>query len=183
VDVNGDGLIDNKDITNIGKPWPDYTFGLNISLNYKGFDLSMLFYSSIGNDIFRSYERQDILNTNYQVEWLDRWSDTNTSGEYPRLTTKDVNNNSRPSSFYVEKGTFLRLRNLQLGYTVPVSIIEKLKMRSLRIYASFDNLLTWTSYTGFDPEIGTSGWILDTGIDKGYYPQTRNMGLGLNVTF
>jgi len=183
VDVNGDGLIDSKDITNIGKPWADFQWGLSIGLSFRQFDMRALFASSIGNDIFRSYERQDIINTNYQSFWLDRWSDANTGGQYPRFTTNDVNNNSRASDFYVEDGSYLRLKNLQIGYQLPMSILNKMGMQSLRTYVSFDNLLTLTGYKGFDPEIGTSGWILDTGIDKGFYPQLRSIGFGLNVTF
>jgi len=183
VDVNGDGLIDSKDITNIGKPWADFQWGLSIGLSFRQFDMRALFASSIGNDIFRSYERQDIINTNYQSFWMDRWSDANTGGQYPRFTTNDVNNNSRASDFYVEDGSYLRLKNLQIGYQLPMSILNKMGMQSLRTYVSFDNLLTLTGYKGFDPEIGTSGWILDTGIDKGFYPQLRSIGFGLNVTF
>ncbi len=183
VDTNGDGKIDNNDIVNIGKPWADVTLGLNLAASWKGIDLRMLLSSSIGNDIFRSYERQDVINNNYQVEWLDRWTEANPNGAYPRLTTFDSNNNSRASDFYVEDGSYLRLKNIQIGYTVPRSLVEKAKMKSLRIYASVDNLLTLTGYTGFDPEIGTNGWILDTAIDKGFYPQLRTVGVGINASF
>lgn len=183
VDTNKDGVIDNDDIVNIGKPWASVTMGLNLSFGWKGVDLRMLFSASLGNDIYRSYERQDVINNNYQTEWLDRWSETNPSGSYPRLTTLDANNNSRASDFYVEDGSYLRLKNLQIGYTLPRAIVEKAKMKSLRLYASFDNLLTLTGYTGYDPEIGTSGWILDTAIDKGFYPQLKTMGFGLNASF
>ncbi len=183
VDTNNDGIINNDDIVNIGKPWASVTMGINLSLAWKGIDLRMLFSSSIGNDIFRSYERQDVINNNYQTEWLDRWTETNTDGAYPRLSTLDGNNNARASDFYVEDGSYLRLKNLQVGYTVPKAIIEKAKMKSLRVYVSCDNLLTLTGYTGFDPEIGTSGWILDTAIDKGFYPQLRTFGFGLNASF
>ncbi|MBX2963062.1 MAG: TonB-dependent receptor [Cyclobacteriaceae bacterium] len=183
IDVNGDGIIDEKDITNIGKPWPDFILGLNLSASYKGFDARILFSASIGNDIFRSYERQDVPNNNYQVEWLNRWTESNPNGSYPRLTTADTNNNSRPSDFYVEDGSYLRLKTLQLGYTLPAKIISKAKMKTLRLYAAIDNLLTLTGYTGLDPEIGSSGWILDTSIDKGFYPQLKTVGFGLNASF
>ncbi len=183
VDANGDGTIDNDDIVNIGKPWASVTMGLNLSFAWKGIDLRMLFAASLGNDIFRSYERSDVNNNNYQTEWLDRWTETNPTASYPRLTTDDENNNSRASDFYVEDGSYLRLKNLQVGYTLPKSIIDKAKMKSLRVYLTFDNLLTLTGYTGFDPEIGTSGWILDTSIDKGFYPQLKTVGFGLNASF
>lgn len=183
VDTNKDGIIDNNDIVNIGKPWASLTMGLNIGVSWKGFDMRMLFAASVGNDIYRSYERQDVINNNYSVEWLDRWSESNPNGSYPRLTTLDSNNNSRPSDFYVEDGSYLRLKNLQFGYTVPASLTSKLKLRTARAYISVDNLLTITGYTGFDPEIGTNGWILDTAIDKGFYPQLRTVGFGFNASF
>ncbi len=183
VDTNGDGKIDNNDITNIGKPWATVTLGLNVAATYKGFDLRMLLASSIGNDIYRSYERQDVINNNYQTEWLDRWTESNPEGKYPRLTTIDGNNNTRASDFYVENGSYLRLKNLQIGYNLPRTLLETVKMKSLRVYLSFDNLFTVTSYTGLDPEIGNSGWILDTAIDKGFYPQLKTVGFGLNASF
>ncbi|HCW08990.1 MAG TPA: SusC/RagA family TonB-linked outer membrane protein [Cytophagales bacterium] len=183
VDANHDGVIDSKDIVNIGKPWPDLTIGFNANFNYKQFDLRMLFAGSFGNQIYRSYERQDVPNNNYQRQWLDRWTPTNTNGKYPRLTTNDTNNNTRASDFYVESASYLRLRNIQLGYTLPTALMNKVNISQFRVYVSFDNLLTFTKYTGFDPEIGTSGWILDTGIDKGFYPQLRTVSFGANLSF
>jgi TonB-linked SusC/RagA family outer membrane protein len=189
VDTNKDGVIDSKDIVQIGKPWADFTFGFNASVAYRGFDLKMLFAGSVGNDVYRSYERQDVPNNNYQTEWLDRWSESNPNGNYPRVTTNDTNNNTRPSDFYVEDASYVRLRNLQLGYNLPTSILQKLKMSALRIYISGDNLLTVTGYSGFDPEVGTAfnsnnGTfnILDTGIDKGFYPQMKTFAAGINVS-
>lgn len=183
IDVNKDGTIDANDIVEIGKPWADFTFGFNIGVGYKGFDLRMLFGGSMGNDVFRSYERQDVVNNNYSAEWKDRWSETNQGGSYPRVTLNDPNNNTRPSDFYVEDASFVRLRNVQLGYSVPSSLLSHVKMSSARIYVSADNLLTITGYSGFDPEIGTSGWILDTGIDKGFYPQMKTISAGINLSF
>lgn len=182
-DTNGDGRIDSEDITEIGKPWADLVMGLNIGANYKSFDFRILFSSSIGSDIFRSYERQDVLNNNYQSEWLDRWSESNPGGSYPRVTLADANNNTRPSDFYVESGDYLRIKNLQLGYSVPANVLEKIGASKVRVYASFDNILTLTGYTGFDPEIGSSGSILDTSIDKGFYPQAKTISVGANISF
>lgn len=181
VDVNKDGVIDSRDITEIGSPWAKVMIGLNLSASYKGFDVRALFSASLGNDIYRSYERQDVALNNYTTDWLDRWTPENTNASYPRLTLNDPNNNSRPSDFYVENGSYLRLKTLQIGYSVPKSILDKIRLTRLRAYVTFDNLLTITGYTGFDPEIGNSGWILDTGIDKGFYPQLKTMGFGLNI--
>ncbi len=183
VDVNKNGSIDEGDITNIGKPWADVMIGVNLGATYRGFDIRALFSASIGNDIFRSFERQDVPMNNYTTEWLDRWSESNINGSYPRVTAADPNNNSRASSFYVEDGSYLRLKNLQIGYSIPRKVLDKALIKNCRVYASFDNLLTLTGYSGFDPEIGNDGWILDTSIDKGYYPQLKTMGFGLNITF
>ena len=182
VDTNGDGTINTDDIEDIGSPWPDHVIGLNLSMNYKGFDFNFILGTQLGHDIFRTYERSDITFTNYQDFWLDRWTPENPSGTLPRLVSSDPNNNQRPSDFYVEDGSFLRLRNIQLGYTLPEDLLEKAQIRGLRLYVSANNLFTVTNYRGFDPEIGTSGWILDTGIDKGFYPANKTVGAGIKIT-
>jgi len=181
-DVNKDGVINTDDITSIGSPWPDHILGFSFSANYKGFDFSALFSTQIGHDIFRTYERSDITFTNYQTFWLDRWTEENHSTKYPRLVSNDPNGNQRPSDFYMEDGSFLRLRNIQIGYNIPASILEKIKLTGVRVYLSGNNLLTVTNYIGFDPEIGTNGWILDSGIDKGYYPSNKTIGAGVKIT-
>lgn len=183
IDTNGDGEINSDDITNIGSPWPDHIFGLSISGDYKGFDFSCIFSAQLGHDIYRTYERQDITFTNYQTFWMDRWTEENPSNELPRLVSNDANNNQRPSDFYVEDASFLRLRNLQLGYTIPNRLTRKAKLQKVRVYFTAQNLLTITAYRGFDPDIGTNDWILDTGIDKGFYPANQAIGGGLSVTF
>jgi len=182
VDMNGDGVINSDDITDIGSPWPDHIVGLSLGGDYKGFDFNIILSTQVGHDIFRAYERSDITYTNYQTFWLDRWTPENTNTTYPRLVSNDPNNNQRPSDFYLEDGTFLRLRNLQIGYNLPERLVEKAKLQGLRVYLSANNLFTLTNYNGFDPEIGTSGWILDTGIDKGYYPSNKTIGFGLKIT-
>ena len=187
-DVNGDGQIDLDDWTNIGSPWAKFTFGLNLTANYKNFDLNILFAGQTGNQIYRSFERQDVPNNNYTAEWADRWSETNPGGSYPRVTsgasgTGLVNNNS-PSSFYVEDGDYIRLRNLQIGYTIPSELAQKAKIQKARIYFSADNLLTLTGYTGFDPEIGVTAYqVYQSGVDRGFYPQTKSLGAGVQITF
>ncbi len=183
LDTNGDGEINSDDIGDLGSPWPDHIFGLTSNIKYKGFDVSAIISAQIGHDIFRSYERSDVTYTNYQTFWLDRWTPDNRDGGLPRLVANDVNNNQRPSDFYIEEGDFLRLRNVQVGYRLPKRIIAKAKMKELRIYFSANNLLTLTNYQGFDPDIGTNGWILDTGIDKGFYPSNKSVGGGVKVTF
>ncbi|MCO6475361.1 MAG: TonB-dependent receptor [Phaeodactylibacter sp.] len=182
LDINRDGVINSDDITNIGSPWPDHILGFSLSANYKGFDFSALFSAQLGHDIYRTYERSDITFTNYQTFWLDRWTPENPGNTYPRLVSNDPNNNQRPSDFYVEDASFFRLRNLQVGYNIPARLLEKASLSGLRIYFSANNLFTITDYTGFDPDIGTNGWILDTGIDKGYYPSNKVIGGGIKIT-
>lgn len=183
LDTNGDGEINSDDIGDIGSPWPKHIFGISLNLDYKGFYLSSVFNSQIGHQIYRTYERSDITFGNYQTFWLDRWTEENPSTELPRLTSVDLNNNQRPSDFYVENATFLRLRNLQLGWNVPSKWLKRAKVQHLKIYLTGTNIFTLTKYRGFDPDIGTNGWILDTGIDKGFYPNNRSIGGGINITF
>ncbi len=182
VDINQDGVINSDDITNIGSPWPDHIIGFTLNADYKGFDFTAVLSAQLGHDIYRTYERSDITYTNYQTFWLNRWTPENPGNTYPRLVSNDPNNNQRPSDFYVEDGSFLRLRNLQIGYNLPSRLLNKIKLQGLRIYLSANNLFTVTNYSGFDPEIGTTGWILDTGIDKGFYPSNRTIGAGIKVT-
>lgn len=179
VDVNGDGEITPDDFTKIGKPWADVTLGFKLGATYKNFSITTVWFASFGSEIYRTYERQDVPNNNYQSEWLDRYSPSNPNGSYPRLTLSDVN--SRPSDFFVESGNFLRLRNIQLTYNVPTQIVSKAKMTAAKIFVSADNLLTVTNYTGFDPEVG--GGIGLTGVDRGFYPLTKTISGGLSITF
>jgi len=155
VDTNGDGEINSDDIGHLGSPWPDHIFGLTTNINYKGFDVSAILSAQIGHDIFRTYERSDITYTNYQTFWLDRWTPDNTDTDLPRLAANDVNNNQRPSDFYIEEGDFLRLKNLQIGYSLPKKIIEKAKMKLL---------ITKASIQTSEPTVGF--WILESTKDS-----------------
>ena len=183
VDTNGDNVINTDDITSIGSPWPDHIIGFTLNASVGGFDFNAVLGTQIGHDIFRTYERSDVAFTNYQDFWLDRWTPENPDASLPRLSSLDANNNQRPSDFYVEDGSFLRLRNVQIGYNLPHDLLNKISVQGLRLYVSGNNLFTLTEYRGFDPEIGTDTGILDTGIDKGFYPSNRTLGAGLRVTF
>lgn len=183
VDANNDGVLNTEDMVQIGKPWADLTLGWQLSASYRGLSLSAVLFASLGSEIYRTYERQDVTNNNYQTFWLDRWSESNPNGKYPRLVTDDLNGNQRPSDFYVESGNFLRVKNVQIGYTIPSKLTQKAKVKNLKVFASVDNLMTLTGYKGFDPEIGTSGWILDTGVDKGFYPLSRTISGGFSIQF
>jgi TonB-dependent starch-binding outer membrane protein SusC len=182
VDVNGDGRITPDDRTMIGKPTPDWTLGFNANFEYKQFDLAFLLTGTYGNDIFNGMHRQDLPNTNRTIAILDRWTGEGTSNTIPRFTFLDVNNNYRISDLYVEDGSYLRLKNIQIGYTIPRSFLNRIKANTWRFYISAENLFTLTNYTGTDPEIGALS-SFDIGIDRGVYPQARTFRLGTTISF
>jgi hypothetical protein len=183
VDKNGDGNINfsnDTDKTIIGSPIPDATMGLTMGLEYKGFDFSMLVYSSIGNEILRNYERQQPL-ANTLDYYINRWTGSGSTNENPRLTTSATRNGVL-SDFYVEDGSFIRIKNLQIGYSLPQSVISKIKATKVRAYFSVNNLFTFTKYKGFDPDFAAGGPI-GAGIDYGFYPQARTFMGGVNINF
>lgn len=181
-DLDGDGQITDGDLdkTFLGSPIPKYTFGFTINMDFKGFDFTMFAQGVAGNKIFQGLRRLDILTSNYSTKALSRWTGEGTSNDFPRLTDTDPNRNfSRMSDLYLEKGDYLRLKVLQLGYTIPNSIFNNLGISRLRVYVTAENLLTLTNYSGYDPEIG--GGIF--GIDRGQYPQARSFIGGLQLSF
>lgn len=182
VDVNGDGVLDANDRTQIGNPTPDWTFGMNFNLDYKQFDFAMLLTGTYGNDIFNGSQRQDLRYTNRPVSVLDRWTAEGTSNEIPRYTWIDINNNSRVSDLYIEDGSYIRVKNVQFGYNLPAGVLKKIGASAWRFYISAENLLTLTKYTGADPEIGALS-SFDIGIDRGIYPQARTWRLGTTISF
>lgn len=188
-DLNGDKVINENDQTFLGSPIPKLTYGFNLRGNYKNFDFSMFFSGVYGNKILAAYKYYTdgffISNYNMETEALGRWTGPGTSNTLPRLIASDPNNNSRVSDFYLESGSYLRLQNLTIGYTIPKSAIKGIK--SLRVYAAAQNLLTFTKYKGYDPEIGQqysgSSGTLDIGVDNGTYPQSRTFSAGVNLSF
>lgn len=182
VDVNGDGKISEDDRTQIGNPTPDWTLGFNGSIEYKQFDLSLLLIASLGNDIFNGAQRQDLRYTNRSEDILDRWTGEGTSNTIPRYTWIDVNNNYRVSDLYIEDGSYMRLKNIQVGYNLPKSVLSRIGASNWRFYISGENLLTLTGYSGADPEIGAMS-SFDIGIDRGIYPQARIFRFGTTITF
>ena len=180
VDQNGDGVIDADDRTYIGDPIADLTMGLNLSLDYKNFDFNLYGYASLGNEIVRDYERTVPL-ANKSVYSLDRWTGPGTSNSFPRVTTGSTSNNLF-SDFYVEDGSFFRLQNVQLGYTLNNSYSEQIGLDKLRFYFSANNLFTITDYKGYDPA-ASNGAPIGGGIDKGFYPTAKTYLVGLNVNF
>lgn len=182
VDSNGDGTISDGDRVQIGSPLPDFTGGLNLNAEIYGFDFNMFLYAALGQEIYSATRRYDMNYANYTADWLDRWTGPGTSNYYPRVTFTDNNlNHKTVSDFYIQDGSFVRLRNITLGYTLPQNITKAIKLNKLRFYLSAENLYTFTKYTGYDPEIG--GGVFDNGIDRGIYPQPRTIMTGINVTF
>ncbi len=181
VDVNGDGVITSADQTNLGSPFPKFTLGWNLNLAYRNFDFTAFVYVSEGNKIFKAWDRNANF-TNKPSTILARWTGPGTTNDAanPQYTFTDASDNSRVSDRYIEDGSFAKIKNLQLGYTIPKSILKG-QNTSLRIYAQVKNAYTFTKYTGFDPEI--SGGILNSGVDYGSYPQARIFLAGLDFKF
>lgn len=182
VDVNDDGVINDDDRTMIGNPTPDFTMGFNASVEYRQFDFSVLIVGAYGHEIFNGMQRPDLRYTNRTEAILDRWTGEGTSETIPRFTWIDVNNNNRISDLYIEDGSFTRVKNVQVGYSLPQPVMDRLNMRAWRFYLSFENLFTFTQYSGADPEIGAMS-SFDIGIDRGVYPQARTIRIGTAVTF
>jgi len=180
VDVNEDGVISADDRTQIGDPYADFMIGWNLALNYKNFDFNAFVYASVGGDVYRAYER-NLNYTNRFAGTLDRWTGEGTSYSEPRVTFVDSNNNTRVSDRYVEDGSYVRLKNIQLGYTLPETVYQTTGFSNVRFYAQVKNAVTFTNYSGYDPEISSS--VSDTGIDRGSYPQPRIWSMGVNVKF
>ncbi len=179
-DMNGDGAITEADRSFLGTSIPKTTFGLTLTASFKGFDIMAFGQGAAGNKIFQGLRRLDIATANYQTKALNRWTGPGTSNDYPRLTSNDANGNfTNMSDFYLEKGDYLRLKVVQIGYTFNIRALSKLGNSKLRLYVTAENLATLTNYTGYDPEIG--GGVF--GIDKGYYPQARSVLFGAQVQF
>ena len=179
VDMNNDGQITSDDRTKIGKPTPDWTFGLNFDAEWKGFDLNVFFQGVSGADIFDATWRQDIASGNYPTWVLGRWTGEGTSNKLPLLKLGD-SKNWVCSDIYIQDGSYLRLKNISLGYTLPHNLTKKACIERFRVYVRAENLFTWTKYWGFDPEIGSGSTSM--GVDYGVYPQARIFTVGFNLS-
>jgi len=177
-DVNQDGVIDSDDRTYIGDPIADITMGLNIGMEYKGFDFKAYLFANLGNEIVRNYERNDRF-TNRTTNYLQRWTGPGTSNSFPRVTT-GATSNLVFSDFYVEDGSFLRAQNLQLGYALSDKSLSSIGLQYLRFYVAVNNAFTLTEYQGYDPTVST-GAPIGTGFDQGLYPTPRTYLIGLNM--
>ncbi len=188
-----DGKIDANDRYYMGSPIPDLTYGININMDYKGFDLSIFFQGIYGNEIYAelmAWTQGMHNNFNLSTAALDRWTPTNTITDVPRAVRNDPNGNiNKISDRYIKDGSYLRLKNASLGYTIPKEICNTLRISNIRIYLTGRNLLTFTKYPFYDPEIGSNavgaGGTINTsrGIDNGYYPQPRTVIGGIQIDF
>jgi TonB-linked SusC/RagA family outer membrane protein len=179
-DLNNDGVINDKDRTLLGNPNPTFIFALGNSFSYKGFDLNIFIQGVAGNEICnanRFWSEAMAVAQNQTTETLNRWTGPGTSNKMPRAVYNDPNKNTRPSDRYIEDGSYLRLKNLTFGYTLPKSLVNKARIANARVYVSAQNVYTLTKYKGFDPEVGTNG------IDNNVYPVTRTISFGVNLGF
>jgi len=181
LDLNNDGKITNDllDRTNIGDPNPKYVTGFTLNLDYKNFDFSFFAIGMFGHKVFNGLYRFDKGISNLPEKWLDRWTPGHGTNKMPRFAAGSANFTS-VSDFYLENGNFIRAKNIQLGYTLPQSLMQKAKIASLRFYVAIDNAFTITKYTGFEPELGATG-PLSLGIDRGVYPQSRTFRFGATL--
>lgn len=219
-DLNGDGVIDENDRTNIGSPMPKFTFGWTNTFRYRNFDMSLFINGSVGNKVYnylgmkltnmrstwsnqltsvsnrarlvpmdasKEYSNGVLVNGVTVYHWYDDVNNVqvaNLNATTPRATVNDPNDNDRISDRYVEDGSYVRLKNITLGYTFPQRMIKKWNIENLRIYANIQNLLTITGYSGYDPEIGASTASANVmGLDNGRYPSPVVYSCGLNITF
>ncbi|MFA5650564.1 MAG: TonB-dependent receptor [Proteiniphilum sp.] len=179
-DVNGDGQITQDDRTMIGNPTPDFTYGFNLNFGYKNFDLGIDMMGVYGNEIYRTWDDPTFAQLNYLEQRVNRWNGEGTSNWEPILNpSRSINLIN--SNYFIEDGSFFRIRNVQLGYTFNTNWLNAVHLNSLRIYANVQNLKTWTRNTGYTPEIG--GSALSFGIDGGTYPLPMIYTLGVNLTF
>ncbi len=180
-DINSDGVINDSDRTKLGKGIPDWTFGLTITMDWKGIDFSMLLQGQAGAQTLNVTRRTDLYYINLPKTILNRWTGEGSTNKYPRFAFDSANENYRVSDYWMEDASFLRARNIQLGYTLPSNITKKVFISRLRFYAQVENAFTLTKYSGCDPEV--SGGFREVGVDRGVYPQNRTVTFGLNLTF
>lgn len=187
-DLNGDGVIEAvNDQTFIGDPHPDFMFGFTINLGFRGFDLMTFWQGVVGNDLWNHqlyhsafyFDGGNLFRDNY----LDAWRGEGSSNTQPRLTTDQTNRNFRNSDFFVEDGSYLRMKIIQIGYTIPRELSRKLHLETCRIWIGGIDLITFTKYSGMDPEVALVHPLI-TGFDEGNsYPKTRKITVGINVSF
>lgn len=186
-DRNNDGIINDADQTFLGSPLPDFTLNMTNDISFMGFDLNVFFQGVFGNEVL-NIMRRDIEGmaglSNQSLAVIDRYTNLTPSTTMPRATGPDPNDNRRVSSRYIEDGSFIRIKNLTLGYTLPKDVMKQARLTNLRVYASGQNLYTWTDYSGYDPEVGSYNQNpLINGVENGRYPIARSFTFGLSASF
>lgn len=181
VDRNGDGILNGEDRTNLGSPIPKFMYGFNLYASYKSFDLTVDFQGQMGNKIYNGKETIRPDPYNFEQRYFNYWDGEGTSNTEPRPSNGGVNFDN-PSDRYIFDGSFFRLRNLTIGYTLPTALASKVGMTSARAFVRGTNIFTSSKFTGYTPEI-VSGSPIVNGIDGGTYPVARIVSLGLNITF
>lgn len=185
-DINGDGIVNEKDRVVIGRALPKHIGGFNNNFNYKGLALNVFFQWSYGNDIFNA--NRDMFegnaftrsNLNQYASYVNRWTPENQNNEYYRFGGQGPA--GRFSSRTIEDGTFLRLKTVSLSYSLPSAFISKLKIKSVNVFATGQNLYTWTKYSGMDPEVSVANTILTPGFDYSAYPRERTLVFGIKAS-
>jgi len=182
-DINNDGVIDDNDKTVIGDPEPDFTYGILANLSYKGIELSMLFTGAYGNDMLNAIKPYNSTGEGYYNSvngLLDQgWNGEGSTNSQPIIKSVDQNQNFRYSNYYIEDGSYFRLKSIQIGYSLPDKIIDPIKFTKIKIYFSAENLFTISGFSGLDPDIGGSPTL--RGVDWGHYPLPKRFTLGLNL--
>src|SRR5690606_14344788 len=180
-DMNGDGKIDEQDRTIIGNPTPDFTYAFYLNFDYKNFSFSADFQGVYGNEVWRNWGNgSTFAQFNYRTARLDRWNGPGTSNWEPQLNDASGYNKLN-STYMIEDGSYLRLRNVQIGYNFEKGILENFKIRSLKLFVNAQNLFTWGHNSGFTPEAG--GSPVEFGVDGGGYPLPIITTMGVNITF
>lgn len=185
-DLDSNGIINDDDRMVIGDPNPDFIGGFGTTLSWKGLSLNAFFSFSVGNDIINCQKRlryQCSTLTNFETDAVDRWRKQGDVTDFPMLRYGDPMDNFRCSSFIIEDGSYLRLKDISLSYTLPRELMRKIGLQSLAFTLSASNLLTWTKYTGYDPEVNTSTSALMSGLDNGAFPKARMFSAGINLVF
>lgn len=164
----------------IGNPTPDLTYGFNVNLEYRNFDLGVDMMGVYGNEVYRTWDDPTYAQLNYLTSRMNRWHGEGTSNWEPILNPSRALNLLN-SNYFIEDGSFFRIRNVQLGYKLYPALLSKLHLKSLRLYANIQNLKTWRRNTGYTPEM--KGSALESGIDRGTYPMPVIYTFGFNLTF
>ncbi|TKT86551.1 SusC/RagA family TonB-linked outer membrane protein [Dyadobacter frigoris] len=183
--INGDQILNADDRTKIGNPWPDFIYGFTLNASYKGFDVSAFIQGSQGNDVMNILRYDTEAGTgwyNAPKGFLEKaWNGAGSTNEYYKIS-QNAGLNTNVSQYFVEDGSYMRMKNMQVGYSLPTPLLQKAKIKQIRFYVGAQNLFTITKYSGLDPEMGSADPKL-TGIDQGYFPQARTWMFGINAKF